>query len=76
MTLGRDIFFDLVGLQRAMFFKDRLGRFFNLSHNLLTLAYIFVISHVDVLSALEYWILTNRSYPLYLIEKLGSYDNH
>jgi len=43
MTLGRDIFFDVAGLQGAMFFTDRLGRFFNLPHNLLTLAYIFVI---------------------------------
>jgi len=49
------VFFDLVGLQKAMFFMDRLGRFFNLSHNLLTLAYIFVIIHVDVLSTMEYW---------------------
>jgi len=54
MTLGRDIFFDLAGLQGVMFFTDSLGRFFNLVHNLFTLAYIFVISHVNVLSTLMY----------------------
>jgi len=48
------IFFDLAGLQGAMFFTDRLDRFFNLPHNLLTLAYIFVLSYVDVLPTLVY----------------------
>jgi len=52
MTL--DIFFDLAGLQRAMFLTNRLGRFFNLPQNLLTLAYIFVLSYVDVLPTLVY----------------------
>jgi len=54
MILGRDIFFDLADLQSAMFFTDRYGRFLNFPPNLLTLAYIFVFSHVDVLPTLVY----------------------
>jgi len=47
----------LAGFQGAMFFIDRLDRFFNLPYNLLTLAYIsvmFILSHVYILPTLVY----------------------
>jgi len=56
MTLGRDIFFDLAGLQSAMFFTDRLGRLFNLLH-------IFSRSRIPLLSSMltffQRWSIDN-----------------
>jgi len=47
------IFFDFASLQNAMFFYGSTRPFFQfLLPNLLTLVYIFVLSHVDVLSTL------------------------
>jgi len=61
MTLSRNIFLDLASIQGAMFFTDRLSRFFNLPYNLLHARVYLCYQPCWRSSNVDISITTNRS---------------